>query len=170
MISEGLDSLHLIVGPEAEHVWFALRRSLDPASLITRERALLIVGGDDVLAQLRTERLKQIPQVPHDRKVPQDRASPLHEVVPNHPTERRGGCTNTSTTRHGHVLSEAFGSGADHYRQLPTPMRRKSRSIAPPAAEPDRQTSGSGPRPAPRPSRRGLQPGSPSLPPYPPRQ
>ncbi len=56
---QALDGLHLIVGAEPEHVLFALRGSVDPTPLITRERALLVVGGDDVLTQLGAERLEQ---------------------------------------------------------------------------------------------------------------
>lgn len=74
---KALDSLHLIVGPEPEHIRPALRGGGDPAPLIARERPLLVVGGDDVLPQLGTERLQGVTQVTDEREVAQDRAAAL---------------------------------------------------------------------------------------------
>ena len=84
---QALDRLHLVVGPEAEHVRPALRGGVDPAPLVAREGPLLVVGGDDVLAQLGAERLEQVAEVPDDREVAQDGVAALDQVVADHPGE-----------------------------------------------------------------------------------
>ena len=60
--------LHLVVGAEAEVVVLALRRGVDPSSLVAAERPLLVVVGDDVLAELGTDRLQPVAEVPDDRE------------------------------------------------------------------------------------------------------
>jgi hypothetical protein len=52
-----VDLLEVVVGAEPEGVDLALGRRVDPAPLIARERPLLVVGRDDVLAQLRADAL-----------------------------------------------------------------------------------------------------------------
>jgi hypothetical protein len=49
-VARGL--LEIVVGAEAEVVVLLLGRRVDPAALVARERPLLVVAGDDVLAQL----------------------------------------------------------------------------------------------------------------------
>src|SRR3954464_1658685 len=44
--------LDVVVRAEAERVDLALGRGIHPPPLVARERPLLVVGGDDVLAQL----------------------------------------------------------------------------------------------------------------------
>ena len=66
-------ALEIVVGAEAEVVVLLLRRRVDPAALIARERPLLVVAGDDVLAQLGPDRLEQVAEVADDREVAQDR-------------------------------------------------------------------------------------------------
>jgi hypothetical protein len=61
---EAVDLLHLVVRAEPEGVDLALRRGVDPPALVARERAFLVVGGDDVLTQLGSERLEQVAEVP----------------------------------------------------------------------------------------------------------
>jgi hypothetical protein len=78
---EALHRLHLVVGAEAEQVRLRLRGGLDPAPLVAGERALLVVGGDDVRAQLRAEGLERIAEVPEQREVAQDRAAALQQVI-----------------------------------------------------------------------------------------
>ena len=71
----------------------------DPAPLIARERALLVVGGDDVLAQLGAERLERVAKVPDDREVAQDRAPALEQVVAHDARERGGGGARARSCR-----------------------------------------------------------------------
>jgi hypothetical protein len=99
---ETLDRLHFVVGAETEHVWPAVRGGVDPAPLVTREGSLLVVGGHDVLAQLRAERLQHIAQVARDREVAQNRPSPLQEVIADDAGDRRGGCTHASAAKGSH--------------------------------------------------------------------
>ena len=98
---QALDGLHLVVGPEPEHVRLALRGGVHPAALIARERPLLVVGRDDVLAQLRAERLQRVAEVPDDREVTQDRAAALQQVVTDNARER-GGDARSRAVEHGH--------------------------------------------------------------------
>jgi len=48
--------LHVVVGTEAKVVVLALRCRVNPTALIAAEWALLVVVGDDVLTELRTDR------------------------------------------------------------------------------------------------------------------
>ena len=87
--------------PKPNDVRSPLGGGVDPAPLVARERPLLVVGGDDVLAQLRPERLEQVAQVPDDREVAQDRAAALHQVVADEAGET--GCSGTAEApRRGH--------------------------------------------------------------------
>jgi hypothetical protein len=100
--------LEIVVGAEAEGVDLPLRRGVHPPTLIARERALLVVGRDDVLAQLRPHGLQHEAQVPGQREVPQDGVLALDEVVGRHATERRArGSTGAAKERglRGHVAS-----------------------------------------------------------------
>src|SRR5262249_55423251 len=81
--------LEIVVGAEAEIVVLLLRAGVDPAPLIARERSLLVVAGDDVLAQLGTERLEEIAQVADEREVANDGVPSLHEVVNGDDDEER---------------------------------------------------------------------------------
>ena len=68
-----LGVLDVVVGAEPEVVVLELGRRVDPAPLVAAERPLLVVAGDDVLAQLGAEPLEQEAQVADDREVAQDR-------------------------------------------------------------------------------------------------
>ncbi len=61
--------LDVVIGAEAEVVVLLLRRRVHPTTLVAGERAFLVVCRDDVLAQLRTDGLEQVPRVPDDREV-----------------------------------------------------------------------------------------------------
>src|SRR5208282_155887 len=102
-----------IVSPEPEHVRFALRGRVDPASLITRKRALLVVGGDDVLTQLRAKRLERVAKVPEDREVTQDRAPTLQEVITHDTHERGGGGARARAIEYGHGPCDSLAAWAD---------------------------------------------------------
>ena len=73
--------LDVVVGPEAEVVVLQLGRGVDPAALVPAERPLLVVAGDDVLAQLGPDRLDQVAGVADDREVAQQRVPALQQVV-----------------------------------------------------------------------------------------
>ena len=53
--------LHVVVGAEPEVVVLLLRRGVHPPTLIAGERALLVVGRDDVLPQLGADSFDQVP-------------------------------------------------------------------------------------------------------------
>ena len=61
--------LQIVVGPEPERVDLPFRGRVHPPALVARERALLVVGRDDVLAQLGTDRLEQEAHAPDQREV-----------------------------------------------------------------------------------------------------
>src|SRR5690606_28656595 len=71
----------IVVRAEAEVVVLFLRRRVDPAALVARERPLLVVAGDDVLAQLGTDGLEPVAEVTDDGEVAQDRVTLLRHVV-----------------------------------------------------------------------------------------
>src|SRR4051795_8626913 len=73
--------LHLVVGPEAEVVVLPFRGRVDPRALIAAEWALLVVVGDDVLAELRTDGFQPVTEVPDDRERPEDGVLTLHQVT-----------------------------------------------------------------------------------------
>ena len=76
--------LELVVGAEAEVVVFQLGGRVYPAPVVAAERALLVVVGDDVLTELRADRLEPVPEVADDGEIAQDRVLPLRQVVPRH--------------------------------------------------------------------------------------
>jgi hypothetical protein len=78
---EVVDVLHVVVRAEAERVDLALGRRVDPAALVARERPLLVVARDDVLAQLGADALDQVPPVADEREVAQDRVAALQRVA-----------------------------------------------------------------------------------------
>src|SRR5215211_6950779 len=88
---EAVDLLHLVVRAEAERVDLALGRGIDPPALVAGEGALLVVGGDDVLAQLRADRLEQVAEVPDHGEVADDRVLPLAKVARDDARKRRSG-------------------------------------------------------------------------------
>jgi hypothetical protein len=63
--------LHVVVGAEAEVVVLLLRRGVHPSTLVAGERALLVVGRDDVLPQLGADGFDQVASVPKEREVAQ---------------------------------------------------------------------------------------------------
>ncbi|MEZ5135998.1 MAG: hypothetical protein R2699_13325 [Acidimicrobiales bacterium] len=86
-----LGVLDVVVGAEAEVGVAALGRRVHPATLVAGERTLLVVVGDDVLAQLRSDALEPEPEVPDDREVPQDGVAALRQVARRDGTQRSGG-------------------------------------------------------------------------------
>ncbi len=82
---QGLDGVELVVGPEPEGVLLPLRRRVDPAPLVPRERPLLVVGGDDVLPKPGARRFEREARVPDEREVAQDRVASLQHVVGGEP-------------------------------------------------------------------------------------
>jgi hypothetical protein len=84
-----------------------LTSRFDDAALVARERALLVVRRDDVLAQLRTDRLEHVAEVADDREVAQDRVLALAQIVRDEPRRGRArqsaGAQQWATTgyRHG---------------------------------------------------------------------
>ena len=69
--------LDVVVGAEAEVVVRLLRRGVHPAPLIPRERPLLVVGRHNVLPQLGAEGFDEVPGVPDEREVAQQRVVSL---------------------------------------------------------------------------------------------
>ena len=86
-----------------------LRRRVDPAALITAERPVGVVVGDDVLAQLGADGLEQVPQVADDREVAQDRVASLRQVVDAH--RARPSTIRTSTHSHQRIRVMLAASG-----------------------------------------------------------
>ena len=82
-----LDVLDVVVGPEAEVGVLPLGRRVDPAALVAAEGPLLVVVGDDVLAQLGADALEQEAEVPEDREVAGDGVALLQQVVQGHAAE-----------------------------------------------------------------------------------
>ena len=76
--------LHLVVGAEAEVVVLAFGRRVDPSPLVAAERTLLVVVGDDVLAELGTDRFQPVAEVSDDRERPEDRVLTLRQIVDRH--------------------------------------------------------------------------------------
>jgi hypothetical protein len=72
--------LEVVVRPEAEVVVLFLRRRVDPATLVPRERPLFVVARDDVLPQRPAEGLEPISKSADQRKVPLDRMGALGAV------------------------------------------------------------------------------------------
>jgi hypothetical protein len=72
--------LEVVVGTEPEVPVGLLRRGVHPAPLIAAEGPLLVVVGDDVLAQLRADALEQVAQVADHREVAQDGVARLQQV------------------------------------------------------------------------------------------
>ena len=104
---QAVDLLHLVVRAEAERVDLALRGRVDPPALVAREGPLLVVGGDDVLAQLRADRLQPVAEAPEDREVAADRVLALRQVPRDDARERgprqtRGADAMTSPERLAH--------------------------------------------------------------------
>src|SRR5262249_14222568 len=58
-----------------------LRRRVDPPPLVARKRPLLVVAGDDVLAELRAEGLEDVAQVADEREIADDRVALLRHVI-----------------------------------------------------------------------------------------
>src|SRR6476619_5091832 len=59
----------VVVGAEPEIVVLLLRRGVHPPTLVAGERALLVIGRDDVLPQLGADSLDQVPAVPDEGKL-----------------------------------------------------------------------------------------------------
>ena len=82
--------LDVVVGAEPGVVVLLLGRGVDPGALVAAERPLLVVAGDDVLAQLRTDRLQPVARVRDHRVVAQQRVPLLGQVARrDRPTPRR---------------------------------------------------------------------------------
>ena len=107
--------LEVVVGAEPEVGVLALGRRVHPAPLVAAERPLLVVVGDDVLAQLGTDRLEEEAEVPDDREVAQDGVLLLHEVVDRQATTSPITITTTtaSTTHQTHGRSLRPRPGPD---------------------------------------------------------
>ena len=73
--------LDVVVGAEADVVVLALGGRVDPGPLRAAERALLVVGGHDVLPHLRADGFDRVPRVPDHRVVAQQRVLLLQQVV-----------------------------------------------------------------------------------------
>ena len=76
--------LVFVVGTEAKVVVLPLRRRIDPAALVAAERAFFVVARDDVLPQLRPDRLKEVSKMSNDRKVSEDRMATLCQIMNDH--------------------------------------------------------------------------------------
>jgi hypothetical protein len=76
-----LGGVEVVVGAEAERRVAQLRRGVDPSALVPAERLLVVVVGDDVLAELGADAFEDEPQVPDHGEGPQDRMALLQQVV-----------------------------------------------------------------------------------------
>src|SRR5262245_27982453 len=72
---------NLVVGTETEVVVLSLRGSVDPTALVSIERTLLTVAGDNVLPQLWSDGFEQIPEMTEDREVPKDGMLALYQII-----------------------------------------------------------------------------------------
>ncbi len=72
--------LEIVVRSEAEVVVLQLRRGIDPSPLVAAERPLFGVAGDDVLPELRPDRLEQVSEVSHDGEIAQNGMLALSQV------------------------------------------------------------------------------------------
>ena len=88
---EAVGLLEIVVGPEAEGVDLPFRGRVHPPALVARERSLLVVGRDDVLPQLRSDRLQQKAHAPDQREVARDRMLALEHVSRGRTCDRRSG-------------------------------------------------------------------------------
>ena len=70
----------LRIGAKPEVRVLALRRCVDPTSLVATEWSLLVVVGHDVLAEFGADPLQEIPKTPHHGVVPSHRMFGLHEI------------------------------------------------------------------------------------------
>jgi len=107
--------LEVVVAAEPEVVVLQLGRGVDPASLVAAERSLLVVAGDDVLPQLRADRLEQLAPVTDDREVPQQRVLLLQQVV--------------RTDRHGRSDGSETQSQLPHPCSVPQPCSHARRPV-----------------------------------------
>ena len=73
--------LHLVVGAEPEVVVLAFGGCVDPPPLVAAERTLLVVVGDDVLAELGADGFQPVAEVADEREVSQDGVLPLRQVM-----------------------------------------------------------------------------------------
>ncbi|KAG1648789.1 Estradiol 17-beta-dehydrogenase 1 [Nymphon striatum] len=74
-------AVDLSVGTEAKVGAFAVRRVVDPSALVTAEGPFFVVGGHDVLPELRTATGQDLAAVAHHGKCAQDRVFGLHQVI-----------------------------------------------------------------------------------------
>ena len=97
--------LHVVVGAEPEVVVLLLRRGVHPPTLVAGERALLVVGRDDVLPQLGPNLFEQVPSVSEEGEVAQQCVLALEEVPCGDDPQRRGGCGGDGTNDPAHAVS-----------------------------------------------------------------
>ena len=101
----------LLAGPKSKRVVLTLRRRVDPTTLIPAERKLLLVLGDEVLTDLRSDRLEEVSQVTEHRKVVSDRTVRLQHIADGDQQDQGGRETGKSPHRmsshrlHAHVSS-----------------------------------------------------------------
>jgi hypothetical protein len=85
--------LEIVVGTKAPVVVLAFGGRINPGALIPAERTFLVVAGNDVLAEFRPYRFKEIAEVTDDGKIAEHGVLPLDEVVDDyrHDNEHNGG-------------------------------------------------------------------------------
>ena len=116
---QAVDVLEVVVRAEPERVDLALGGRVHPAALVARERALLVVGRDDVLPQLGPDLLEQVAEAPDDGEVPADGVTALQHVTGRHgrDADRSDACQGShahrTTRRHTPPMRYALRTLAD---------------------------------------------------------
>ena len=115
---------------EVEAVVLLFGGRIHPPSLIAGERPFLVVGRDQVLPRLGTDRLHQVSSVSEHRKVAQQGMSLLHQVTGGHPAAAAATAATACDT-----ASSAFLCGtvprarevASQARVVTRPVQRRGR-------------------------------------------
>jgi hypothetical protein len=97
--------LQVVVGAESEVVVRLFRRRVHPPTLVAGERALLVVGRDDVLPQLGADSFDQVSSMPDEGEVAQQRVLALQQVTHDDSPQRRGGRGGETAYSPAHVVS-----------------------------------------------------------------
>ena len=85
--------LEIVVGTKAPVAVLAFGGRINPGALIPAERTLLVVAGNDVLAEFRPYRFKEVTEMTNDGKIAEHGVLPLDEVVDDYryDNEHNGG-------------------------------------------------------------------------------
>jgi hypothetical protein len=103
--------LDVVVSAESEVSGLLLGGVVHPSPVVTTERSLLVVVGDDVLPQFRANGLEEEAEVADDREVAEDRVLALYEVVDA--DDQQDGDDRTEDDQPDHGGSLGVGPGPE---------------------------------------------------------